>query len=48
MDGKNESVKKAESSGDEEDDEEDEEQVSSTEPEWNSVTQAFKPVTIDR
>lgn len=50
MDGKNESLKKVDSSEDEEDGEEgtEEEKGPPSVPEWHSVTEEMKPVTRDR
>ena len=49
MDGRNESVKQKDSSDEEGEEEKDEEQQNaSTEPEWHSTTDPFKPLTSDR
>ena len=49
MDGKNESVKKVESSEEEEEEEEEEEVVTGdTAPDWKSTTAEVKPMSRDR
>ena len=48
MDGKNESVAPAGDSDEEEEEEEEEEEKPPSEPEWNSTSDAVKPVTRDR